>query len=42
MIKAVAVFGHPVFGIGGFMAGRHDPVAQRQVFKLVGLQQGIV
>ncbi len=42
MIGAVAVLRHAVFRIGRLMRGRHDPVLQRQVLQLVGLQKRIV
>ena len=41
MIRAIAAFRHPVFGIGGFMAGCHDPVFQYQVLQLERLQKWI-
>ena len=41
VIGAVAVLWHAIDRIGRFMAGGHDPVAQRQVFQLKGLQQRI-
>ena len=41
VVGAVAIFWHAVFGIGGFMAGGHDPVLQREMFELVGLKQRI-
>ena len=37
VIGAVAVFGHAILGVGGFVAGGHDPVFQGQVFQLIGL-----
>ena len=42
MVQPVAILRHPVLGIGGFVAGGHDPVAQRQVPQLVGLEEGIM
>ena len=42
VVEAVALFGHAVVGIGRFMRGRHQPVAQRQAAKLKGLQQWVV
>ena len=41
VIGAVAVPRQPVLGIGGFMRGGHDPVLQRQVLELIGLEQRI-
>ena len=42
MVKPVAVLGHPVLGVGRFVACRHDPVLQRQMLQLIGLQQRVV
>ena len=41
VIGAVARLRHAVFRVGRFMAGRHDPVFQRQMLQLIGLQQRI-
>ncbi|MND62399.1 hypothetical protein D3C80_536830 [compost metagenome] len=41
-IGAVAPFRHAVFGVGGFVGGDDDAVAQRQMFELIGLKKGIV
>ncbi len=42
MIEPISVLGHPVLGIGRLVRSRHDPVLQRQMLELIGLQQGII
>jgi hypothetical protein len=42
VIQPVPVLRHPVVAVGGFVAGRHDPVAQRQVLQLKRLKKRIV
>ena len=42
MIGAVAFLGHPVFRIGRFVACDHQPVLQRQMLELIGLEERIV
>ena len=42
VIGRVALFWHALFGIGWFMAGGHNPIAQGQVFQCVGLQKRVV
>ncbi len=41
VVEPVAVLGQPAFGIGGLVRGADDPVAQREVLELEGLQQGV-
>ena len=42
VVQPVAVLGHALFGVGGLVGGREDPVAQRQVAKLERLEQRVV
>lgn len=42
VIGGITLLRHSVFGIGRFMAGGHDPVAQGQMLDLVGLQERVV
>ena len=42
VIEPVAVLGQAVLGVGRLVRRAHDPVAERQMLELEGLQQGIV
>ena len=42
VIGAVTILRHPVLGVGRFMRGDEDPVAERQVFQLIGLEKRVV
>ncbi len=41
VVETVALLGQAILGIKRLVAGRHDPVLERQVFQLKRLQQGI-
>ena len=42
VIGAIAILGHPVLGIGRLVTRNHQPVLQRQVFELIGLEKRVV
>ena len=41
VVEPVALLRHAVVGIGRLVRGRHQPVAQGEMFEGEGLQQGI-
>jgi hypothetical protein len=41
VVETVAVFRHPLFGIGGLVRRRHQPVTDQKVLQAVGFEQRI-